>query len=1422
MHSDATRAAFTLSLVHQRRDARRMTAVAVLQAGSRVFLGLDNGVLEEHRCVPASAAGSLPPAVAAAAGGMLVLRLLAEKKVFSKAAVAAICPVEAAARLVCMSDEGQVALVSLEEFAVAPLPAARGAVALAVQHSAGLPVLLAVAVRAGKGRSKVLLFNVLPGANLSSHQPAVLLAQVPVPEAVLGLAWAGSSLLLAVPGGYQALHPTSPHPPTQQQQQQQQQAVGYRLVVLADHLSSIQPLLGSIPEQGLGLLLWEESMVLVTDASGAAVREPLQLSMPPIALAAAGLFVVALCDDGVHVFDHTRGSREVQHIDFAHDDAYVRLSGRLPAAADASGRCICLATSSQVLRLEPVAIEQQVRELLKRKRFDQALELIRSTAAEAAAGGGSRPASPYQQQLSIGLPEPLHQESGGVTAAVARRPAWHQVALAQAALLLLLECEWAAGLALLEELDVATWQPCQLFGLFAAVTARWLPSMPARSYWGLHGQQLPELSQLVTDMLELRAATAPVRQQQQQQHEAHWMPSPRSAQQQQQHSPGSRSSSGRHPHPSSSGSSGSLSSGGYSSTVNPAKVQGLILAAKTAIAGYLSRARTRPGVVLLDGIDTLLLQLLCDVGDAAGVEMLLCGPHAAVAAAAAAALRAAGRWHGLALLQMNAGHPKEALQTWQALAAGQLTESSSSSSAVADADGDAAAVAVAAAAAAMAAGPEVVPLQLLLGEHSSSSSSSGDGFLRWLMVTDAAASLAVLEARSDLEPAAVLQLLEEVADIDLRWQYLYHQVHHNSSSEAHLHTQLATVLLAALAAHIAGSSSSSSSSSSAEGDAAPQGSSRVSREQLAQMVHQLPISFTPNADAAGAAAAAAAAGGGGGLAFTLSGAAHSSSLQQRQGSWHNQHQLPSLFSSISGTAQHSRSVSLIGGGIPSACFFAASVADIARRSSRELHPAAAAAAAAGSSSSAAAARQQQQQQPYRAFEHQQLRQRGNLGALAGVPVLPRTQTLARQGSAAVQGLRQALHSMPGFGTLAGGQQPGLQGPSKTFSNIAQMLQQHQMRMASSTGNAQQQQQQAALAHLQPQLSLGPMLSHEPPALRVLPGGLGPWPLETQLADKADAEEATGRGSSAAAEAGSSSSTDAAVVGRPAAAAAAAAAAAHDKVLLLRCLLVYHLQASLLYDAQAVLSAAQPLPLHPEQALLHSRLGDHPAALALLALAPPRLVEGAIAYCRALGSQEAWLALLELFLNPPRVPDGIGNGGGLGRGGSDEAAAVEPDYASACRVLNAEGASLNPLRLLAALPADMPLHLAGEPLGQVLSGLQHRRRHGQVVRSLYRCRRLAAHAELVQLQAQRVFHTEDTACNGCGRLIGSKVFYRYPSGVLVCGRCSGAVAAAGAGAAGTDAARAAEGEAAAAAAAGAVAGAGLGGVQAQPQLQGFFY
>lgn len=42
--------------------------------------------------------------------------------------------------------------------------------------------------------------------------------------------------------------------------------------------------------------------------------------------------------------------------------------------------------------------------------------------------------------------------------------------------------------------------------------------------------------------------------------------------------------------------------------------------------------------------------------------------------------------------------------------------------------------------------------------------------------------------------------------------------------------------------------------------------------------------------------------------------------------------------------------------------------------------------------------------------------------------------------------------------------------------------------------------------------------------------------------------------------------------------------------------------------------AQALPLFPELALLLSRLSQHKAALLLLALMPPHMVDGAITYC----------------------------------------------------------------------------------------------------------------------------------------------------------------------------------------------------------------
>eukprot|EP00198_Chlamydomonas_reinhardtii_P002350 XP_001691686.1 hypothetical protein CHLREDRAFT_145137 [Chlamydomonas reinhardtii] len=119
----------------------------------------------------------------------------------------------------------------------------------------------------------------------------------------------------------------------------------------------------------------------------------------------------------------------VQRIFWAHDDPWVAAAGQLPAAEDAAGGgAVALATSAAVLVLQPVAADVQARELLKRKRFDAALALIRAC----------------------------------------RRAGedWADGALAQAGLLMMQELRCEDALSALEEVGPAAFQPAQLMPLF--------------------------------------------------------------------------------------------------------------------------------------------------------------------------------------------------------------------------------------------------------------------------------------------------------------------------------------------------------------------------------------------------------------------------------------------------------------------------------------------------------------------------------------------------------------------------------------------------------------------------------------------------------------------------------------------------------------------------------------------------------------------------------------------------------------------------------------------------------------------------------------------------------------------------------------------------------------------------------------------
>lgn len=469
---------------------------------------------------------------------------------------------------------------------------------------------------------------------------------------------------------------------------------------------------------------------------------------------------------------------------------------------------------------------------------------------------------------------------------------------------------------------------------------------------------------------------------------------------------------------------------------------------------------------------------------------------------------------------------------------------------------------------------------------------------------------------------AVLPGIADVADTDLCWQYLYHQVHQAHSTDAMCHTELATVLLDALAVYIhnAGTASMPDPEAGAAaggrgGEGAGRGydehgiaSSTVSAAQLTAMVPQLPICFAPNQVLieAGSSATRLVSQASSNVDVALitgpnsssaAAAAHSGAEQQHPADTHQRkgggqlqaqqwQRLPLLMPSGSlPAAHHSRHASLVGVGVPSASFFAASVAAINRRTSRDalLSVAKTAGPAAPSASllppeSALINQQQHSPLPWMQQQQQQRRRQQRLGALAGDPVAVRAAAagMSRQGSATAAFAR--LSTATGAqGTSASAELHMQHTLGSSVSSIAQLLQQQQGSLAKQLSTAGSL-MKAGSWQQQPQHN-----SREEapctPALRCLPGSLGPWPLERadQGSHLAPATPAAGASSTAQVLApasnqqpsGSSSSNSMDSTGRAAAAAAAALAsdAVHDKVLLLRCLLVYHLQTSLLYDVQ---------------------------------------------------------------------------------------------------------------------------------------------------------------------------------------------------------------------------------------------------------------
>ena len=215
---------------------------------------------------------------------------------------------------------------------------------------------------------------------------------------------------------------------------------------------------------------------------------------------------------------------QVQRIPFAHDDAYIAASGRLPCAIDASVGTIFLATSSEVICLQPVEAEKQVGRkgdvITRFVSISDFHHLSRKTLISDI--HRSRPLSrPKRRSTHITIThksndqvwELLRQRQypQAIEIALSALPSapWAGPALAQAGLLLLHDMRAAEAVEALAACPLEAWQPAQLLPLFPEVAVRWLPEAPpAQPYWGLHGPgplQSERIERMISARHELRA-----------------------------------------------------------------------------------------------------------------------------------------------------------------------------------------------------------------------------------------------------------------------------------------------------------------------------------------------------------------------------------------------------------------------------------------------------------------------------------------------------------------------------------------------------------------------------------------------------------------------------------------------------------------------------------------------------------------------------------------------------------------------------------------------------------------------------------------------------------------------------------------------------------------------------------------------------
>uniref|UniRef100_A0A0D9ZT40 CNH domain-containing protein n=1 Tax=Oryza glumipatula TaxID=40148 RepID=A0A0D9ZT40_9ORYZ len=203
------------------------------------------------------------------------------------------------------------------------------------------------------------------------------------------------------------------------------------------------------------------------------------------------------------------------------------------------------------------------------------------------------------------------------------------------------------------------------------------------------------------------------------------------------------------------------------------------------------------------------------------------------------------------------------------------------------------------------------------------------------------------------------------------------------------------------------------------------------------------------------------------------------------------------------------------------------------------------------------------------------------------------------------------------------------------------------------------------------------------------------------------------------------------------------------IYLLRERLQFFLQSSDLYDPEEVLDVISESELWLEKAILYRKMGQENIVLQILALKLEDS-EAAEQYCAEIGRDDAYIQLLDLYLDPK-------NGKG-------------PMFTAAVRLLHNHGESLDPIQVLERLSADMPLQLASDTILRMLRARVHHHRQGQIVHNLSRATNLDARLTRLEERSRHVQLTDESICDSCRARLGTKLFVMYPDDSVVCYRC----------------------------------------------------